>query len=32
MVVWVMEDGEYDEIKTLKVVNKWEMNSGVDVR
>ena len=32
MVVWVMEDGEYDEIKTLKVVNKWEMNSSVDVR
>ena len=23
--------GEHDEVKTLKVVSKWEVNNGVDV-
>ena len=32
MIVRVVEGGEYDEVKTLKVVSKWEMNNGVDVR
>ena len=32
MIVRVVEGGEYDEVKTLKVVSKWETNNGVDVR